>query len=64
MIRTERSYRKIILTVFENRWFSRVKCGNETYYRKTRLPYEFKLIAILPTIVLETPIYTLLMISA
>ena len=35
--------------------FFRVKCGNETCYRKTCLPYEFKLIAIIPNMVLETP---------
>ena len=35
-------------------WFFTVKSGNETCYRKTRLPYEFKLITIIPTMVLET----------
>ena len=29
-------------------WFFRVTLGNETYYRKTRLPHEFKLIGIIP----------------
>ena len=37
-------------------WFFRVKCGSETCYRQTRLPYEFKLIAIIPNMVLEAPI--------
>ena len=35
--------------------FFRVKCGNETCYGKTRLPYEFKLIAIISNMVLEPP---------
>ena len=37
-------------------WFFRVKCGSETCYRQTRLPYEFKLIAVIPNMVLETSI--------
>ena len=44
--------------------FFRVKCGNATCYRKIRLPYELKLIAIIPNMVLQAPIYTLPLISA
>ena len=43
---------------------SGLNVGMRLNYRKTRLPYEFKLIAIIPNMVLETPIYTLLMSSA
>ncbi len=41
-------------------WVFRVKCGNETCYGNARLPYEFKLIAMVPNMVLEAPMYALL----
>ena len=41
-------------------WVFRVKCGNETCYGNARLSYEFKLIAMIPNMVLEAPMYALL----
>ena len=38
----------------------RVKCGNETCFGNARLPYESELIAMIPNVVLETPMYALL----
>ena len=41
-------------------WVFRVKCGNETCYGNARLPYESELIAMIPNMVLEAPMYALL----
>ena len=38
----------------------RVKCGNETCFRNARLPYESELIAMVPNMVPEAPMYVLL----
>ena len=38
----------------------RVKCGNETCCGNARFPYESKLIAMIPNMVLEAPMYALL----
>ena len=41
-------------------WVFRVKCGNETCYGNARLPYESELIAMIPNMVPEAPMYALL----